>query len=319
MNNSTRADEWDTTDFLSTYTATIIVASVYSLILLLIIVFNIQALWSLYKAKTEHSTSFSVYLAHLFVMNVLASVTVVPLDVVDTLLSDNLTISQCAFATFANWALFAVVVNSHLLITINRLWAVLWPHNYREVHSIRFAGLSCLILWLYVFVWILPVFTHRISHTDDYRCRLDLMDFPLNQQTSVSVWEGATFVVTFFVPVAVVIAVYPIIEYKRRRAMFLRVRPAPKVDSQQHSGGSSRRRAGHNPDPRTFRILMTLTCSLLFSWMPQLCWDLVQYQVQYQMDPSVYALVDLILNLFWTAQAVIDPILFIFVFRVRAL
>ncbi|XP_055336547.1 proteinase-activated receptor 3-like [Paramacrobiotus metropolitanus] len=180
MNNSTRADDWKTADVLSPYSATVIVASVYSLILLLIIIFNILALWSLYRAKTEHSTSFSVYLAHLFVMNILASITVVPLDVVDTLLNNNLTANQCAFAIFSNRGLFAIVVNSHLLITINRLWAVLWPHNYREVHTVRFAGLSCLILWLYVFVWVLPAFTYRVSHTTDYPCHLDIMDFPVN-------------------------------------------------------------------------------------------------------------------------------------------
>lgn len=56
----------------------------------------------------------------------------------------------------------SVIMHSHLLIAINRMWAVIFPMHYRRHHSRRMAICQCVATWVYVSAYMLPLSTHDI-------------------------------------------------------------------------------------------------------------------------------------------------------------
>ncbi|XP_055350042.1 C5a anaphylatoxin chemotactic receptor 1-like [Paramacrobiotus metropolitanus] len=315
MNNSTSSHLESI--LLATVGIQTVAVSIYAVFLVVVVVLNALAAFSVYTAKSDHSAAFRVYLLHLFVLNIAASLIIVPLDLLNILHTTSLTFGQCAFYTLSNWLLFAVMAHSHLLITINRLLAVIRPYFYRRSHSVRAAISSCALTWMYVLLWLLPLFVYRMaSHPVD--CLLDIIDIPAAISRSVVTWEMMTFVAVLFLPVIGVMVLYPVIQW--RRQAFLRVRPITDMLSQdsgrsEGSGISHRRRAVSTPDPRTFRVLMALTGSLACFWLPSLIWELVQPLVQHSAAAQVFDTVNVIFDVLWLVQALLDPVLLIFAFR----
>ena len=60
------------------------------------------------------------------------------------------------FISFFNFFLQAGISGGHILIAVNRTWAVLHPISYRSIHSKRVAVLLCAGMWCYIHVVLLP-------------------------------------------------------------------------------------------------------------------------------------------------------------------
>ncbi|XP_055351791.1 type-1 angiotensin II receptor-like [Paramacrobiotus metropolitanus] len=275
----------------------------YLIILILIVISNATALIILYRSKNGYSPAFSIYLFHLFTMNILTNLLDIPLDIADKAYSGSLTAAQCAFYTYVNWALMAVLVYSHLAITLNRLWAVLHPHSYRQRHTLRLAVGICCLIWIVVHLCVVPLFAYRLTHqSENDVCLLDMTDYSADFSVPVQIWETVIFVLLFLLPTLAIVLSCPLIEGLRQRA---RGRVAT-------INGSLYGRKKIVVDPRTFRVLLALTVSLLCAWMPQLIWSMLEDWII--LDSVTMATVDLVLDYTWTAQALLDPIMFIAVF-----
>ncbi|GAV01023.1 hypothetical protein RvY_11799 [Ramazzottius varieornatus] len=65
----------------------------------------------------------------------------------------------CVFHRFTIHGFRPVIVHTHLLVALNRLWALAAPVSYRNYHrsdSLLRPSLICLSIWLYVELFILP-------------------------------------------------------------------------------------------------------------------------------------------------------------------
>ncbi|XP_055351790.1 cholecystokinin receptor type A-like [Paramacrobiotus metropolitanus] len=280
------------------------ILAVYIAILTLIIASNATALVILHRTKSNgYSAAFSFYLVHLFTMNILTNLLDIPLDIAEKVYSARLTTVVCVLYSYVNWVLVSVLVYSHLAITLNRLWAVLHPHSYRQRHTLRLAVGICCLIWIVVHLCVVPLFAYRLTHqSENDVCLLDMTNYSPGFSLRVQTWETSIFVLLFLLPTLAIVLLYPLIEGLRQRA-----RRRVAINNESLYG-----RKKMVADPRTFRMLLALTVSLLCAWLPQLIWLLLKGWVA--LDRATKDMVDLVLDFTWTVQALLDPVMFIAAF-----
>ncbi|OQV15775.1 hypothetical protein BV898_10029 [Hypsibius exemplaris] len=103
-------------------------------------------------------TPFNIYVMNLLIANLVCLVFQFPMDIFSSLYSSWLLGERaCTLYLYANFVLEANICNAHLLIAINRIWAVCNPLSYLTVHSVRTAVVLCIGVWVYVHVAVSPV------------------------------------------------------------------------------------------------------------------------------------------------------------------
>ena len=95
----------------------------------------------------------------------------------------------------------------HTLITINRIWAVIWPHSYRQNHNTWTACLICVGGWVYVHVNLLPGYVLDILY---YRLPLVVNTCYLNTDAQWQ-WLLAMQVLVYAMALFIMVGSYPII------------------------------------------------------------------------------------------------------------
>lgn len=102
-------------------------------------------------------TSFSVYLINLMLCNIIYAVLQNPLELLDKSYSKWwMGKSACSLYIYATIVSDACIKHCHVLITINRLWAMTFPIFYRQHHSTKRAIIFCLLTVVYVYIFLLP-------------------------------------------------------------------------------------------------------------------------------------------------------------------
>ncbi|GAU97028.1 hypothetical protein RvY_08391 [Ramazzottius varieornatus] len=164
----------------------------------------------------DHSvrTSFNYYLANLCTANLLFTSVLYAFNQSNLLFpAEHAPIPYCAMVRAMNYLGGGTVNNSHLLIAINRLWAVSWPVAYRRFHrshTIARPVTICACMWLYVLAMIVPgivvdaLYFH--NQPELHHC-----------QAMVKGPESFAYIanlVVFDVPIAIVFCVYPFVLYK---------------------------------------------------------------------------------------------------------
>lgn len=112
----------------------------------------------LYITKPHLRTNrFCFYLMNLMTANVVHALLNDPLDFVFALFPTWT--HSSTFCTILLYVIFvsdALMVQAHVMITVNRIWAMVFPFSYRTLHSTRVAILMCLSPWVYSHAIILP-------------------------------------------------------------------------------------------------------------------------------------------------------------------
>ena len=127
-------------------------------------------------------TPFNIYLINLLVGNLLNLILFFPLNVVHLVYGDYwwLGNSTCTFYIYGMYLLNASLGHGHLLITLNRLWAVTFPLSYRSVHRQSLAIKLCLAKWAYLHVVVLPgLFLDALYHrqpVEKFGCSFNVTD-----------------------------------------------------------------------------------------------------------------------------------------------
>ncbi|XP_055352487.1 uncharacterized protein LOC129598546 [Paramacrobiotus metropolitanus] len=62
----------------------------------------------------------------------------------------------CSVYLYSNYMIQSATCNAHLLITLNRLWAILFPHSYRTHQKVSVFVAICMAKWIFVHVIMLP-------------------------------------------------------------------------------------------------------------------------------------------------------------------
>lgn len=119
---------------------------------------------------------------------------------------------MCGLVLYSRWAVIGFGQNVHLLICINRLWAVVNPNSYRLYHNRRLTALLVISVAIYVNLWTLPGFIYYlIKHFSGvystYGCNLQAT-------ADLAIWMKCVVITMFLVPELLIVIIYPIIYYK---------------------------------------------------------------------------------------------------------
>lgn len=222
---------------------------------------------------------------------------------------------QFAFTFVSSYQLL-----THVLITLNRVWAVTYPFTYRRRHSRKTALITCAVMCTYVHLIQIPDFVINFSSMklplEIHGCQ---EQNPPNKMHQIMIYAAA---------VTVVITAYPYIAYKRYQYGKTRGKVLPatsysrnqrvsiklvQMDGQESSltGGESTGARLEKKDPekgggRAFLVLTLLTCSTTICWTPAVVIFTISSFTNVTNDMTLFGVV---LTIF-AIQPVLDPLLF---------
>ncbi|XP_055348845.1 probable G-protein coupled receptor No18 [Paramacrobiotus metropolitanus] len=272
------------------------------IILPLTVLFN-GVILLLFLIDSNLRSPFTVYLANLLFSNVLYAVLVTPLDILLSLFPRWIFGSgACRLYIYSSYLMATVTAHCHLLITLNRLWAVQWPLSYAHRHSTKIAVGICAGMWVYVNVGLLPgIITYIVKYqkpVEVYGCSILLADEALlgfRYFNQLYLFD----LVNVFIP-----AVYPYLWYRRRKIHPGESGVSSDKPSVEVSTGASRRRM--KGQARAFAVLTMLTASITICWTPAA----TLFTLSMFMDVSGWGLAFQVVRGLFAVQPVLDPILF---------
>lgn len=278
---------------------------------LMIITSNTLALFLFWKSRS-FLTPFSVYLIFLSSINVVHAITVKAMGWVVFLqyAAFRNCKSCCTLFIYLLLILGGAQQHSHVLISLNRLWAVTFPVSYRNKHTKRMALVLCLLMLLYVNLLNIPevILDHLF-----YRLPV--------QKTGVCVLNalanGTLFRVIMLIggvaPTVFVYASFPFIIWRRRKVrkgtgVLMDNTASAAAPKSLNNTGTKSTAPPRVSTARTygFLIMTLLTLSIFICWTP-----LNVYAVLATFFEINARIVYQPLGFLWSVQAFIDPIIFI--------
>lgn len=275
----------------------------------LVILLNSAILLCFLKDESLRKQPFSVYLMWLLCSNILYAVLENPLEILDHVGSVwSYGVAWCITYKYALLCVFNSQMYAHVLITISRLWAMTFPHSYRQLHTRKCAILFCVALVAYAHVVHFPTILANIMYIKQ----------PLEIHGCLAQY-GPTTYEQFMVTVAglaFVIAAYPFILWMRRKRMQSRNQVGYTISTMDKTTKTLPPReivlvvpaVPKPPRERSSQALLVvtlLTCSITIFWAP--C--IILYTVASFM-PVPYPLLFQVVITLLAVQPLMDPILF---------
>lgn len=326
MNNTTFSDMKDNLTgpaYVLNWTFTPIAETVTSVLSLL---FNGFVLL-VFSTHHQLRTPFTVYVMGTLSYNCMFAIFNNPFDVMAAIFPSWIFgMITCTFYCYTGWVLSGIVINSHMLITINRIWAITFPISYKQNHRQKTALILTACLWIYVHLLCLPGVVLDAVY---YRLPVESNGCYLNTDAQRT-WSLVVLFVVFDFPILFISLACPFLLCRQRNfrriavgkhsgvdtvsvAVELRTiitRPArvngatnvgnlvlPNLPS-KHSASKER--------SRSMLILTALTISILVCYTPQQIFYTILSFVQMDV-PLAYTVTAML----FTLQAVLDPILFV--------
>ncbi|XP_055352321.1 melatonin receptor type 1B-like [Paramacrobiotus metropolitanus] len=224
-------------------------------------VLNTGVVLIMLKDRSLHS-SFNVYVLVLLCGNILYAVVDGPLKILTFATRWWLGNVACNVEVYCIQILASVILHTHVLISLNRLWALFWPVSYRQRHTTTVAWLICLGMVVYVHVFQLPAVIIDALY---YR-NLDRGCF--FNRAAQKTWATVQSVWFFHIPIFFVPACYPLLLWKQlsRRKTLKRTGPTTDVSSMRGSRNAASRR--RTKGSRSFIVTSLFTLGFAVSWMP---------------------------------------------------
>ena len=119
----------------------------------------------------------------------------------------------CTIDLYFSWAIWGMTMHSHVLITLNRLWALFFPLSYRDHHTKKMALLFCLVTFVYVNLWTLPGLVLDGLY---YRKPLDVEKCHLNGEAQV-LWSMIVMFVVYDLPIVIIVFAFPLLYCRQRQ------------------------------------------------------------------------------------------------------
>ncbi|XP_055335728.1 mas-related G-protein coupled receptor member A4-like [Paramacrobiotus metropolitanus] len=287
--------------------------------LILAVLFNSTILLILLHQPREVARNpFLIYVLNLLIANLVFFICYTPLDLaVDDMADFSFGLPACSFYLYAQYCVGNISIFGHLLIVINRIWAVAAPIHYKQHHTVRITTILCGISWIIMHVIIVPgiVFNATLLSKSNMPkgCVVDVIN-------SVILKTWNTFAqMVLVISEIIMLAGCPYILRKKHGTRQI----AKSADSDTNDGASYtankdtvvmkvyKRKADENKE--TSWLLLLLTLSVFFFWTPSMIWY-IKLSFSSIYDPYVTQVINLIFNF----QAVVDPIVFTLAFdRIR--
>lgn len=186
-----------------------------------------------YVIKKSLRTSFTVYVMALLSSNILYGMTRNLLDVVNGVYGTWWTGHfSCDLYLYSNWVVYGYPPHCHILITINRIWAISYPISYRRYHTKKTAVALCALMALYIHLvtfpgYMLDALFYRMPIAED-GCSLNAVELKTHLVMNL-------FLIGDF-PIVFVVCACPILLYQQR----LRIRRTGPGETFSPHGTSKR-------------------------------------------------------------------------------
>ncbi|XP_055349157.1 5-hydroxytryptamine receptor 1D-like [Paramacrobiotus metropolitanus] len=264
----------------------------------------------LFLTNKKLHTAFNVYLGNLLFANLMYTILNNPLGIINGLYRIwPLGTTACNVYTYSLSAFGAMTVNSHAFITLNRLWAVTFPINYRKHHGIRTSLFTVFLLWIYVHLICLPGIVIDARY---FRLAFDKNRCILNGSAQ-PVWNNIVQFVLYVGPVCIILITYPYVFVRERQRRPIRfsvsvrsarvAKPTPDVSAGKTAVVPAMSSAGRN---YAFTVMTLLTASILICWVPNVTYYTVTGFTGTHNHSTLLAV-----TLLFALQSVMDPILFV--------
>ncbi|OQV13503.1 hypothetical protein BV898_12250 [Hypsibius exemplaris] len=296
---------------------------VFSLTILILALLTNGTVLSLFLRNRSLCTAFNIYLINLLIANVLNMLTQVPVFLLNALAGDTWWTGHMTCNLYLYGFIFqAIMSNSHVLITVNRLWAVLMPLSYRRHHTRGTAFFLCAFMWIWV-----HAFKMAYLIRDALYFRPPEGQFGCNYNRPAQ--QGMALVnqyLIFNVPLASMILAYPVICYRQwkrsRRAIVApqemqQMRTANTAVTSQHektlenpatgtvAGRSMRPTKKPKRKSQAFLVLTCVTISMVVAWLPSIVYYTIILHRKVNWPGFQQAA-----TVLWYVESVIDPVLF---------
>nr|XP_055351840.1 muscarinic acetylcholine receptor M1-like [Paramacrobiotus metropolitanus] len=260
----------------------------------------------LIMGKDKLQTTFNMYIVALALSNIAYAIIYGTLSIMNwgfTGQSWTLGVAACTARIYRDYALGAVTVHLHLLVSLTRAWALFGPMSYRSHHTIRLAVAFCIGAVVYVHIPLLPgiildAMYYRLPAK--YGCWINTAPQP--------VWATFTTVVIFVLPKLLIPTCYPVLLWKtvQRRRIAAVLRGRGNDSPPQSSTPSNARVEKEGNASRPFIVLTLFTIGVLVCWIP----SLIFYILAYFIPPTEMPTFSEVVGVLYSLQAILDPIFF---------
>ncbi|XP_055346099.1 trace amine-associated receptor 2-like [Paramacrobiotus metropolitanus] len=163
---------------------------------------------TLYAKSSHLHTPFAVYIVSSASGDIAQAFTVHIHSIV-TVLSIKWPFGQpfCTFILYTTWLFVSFSYHMHVLICVNRLWAVMFPAHYRHYHDQKVAIFLVTGMLVYLNLWILPGFAIHVM----YYAAADGIPVCIPSYPDQLTWSNSTYVALYIVPESVILVIYPVI------------------------------------------------------------------------------------------------------------
>ena len=302
--------------------------SIFSLIICLLAICLNAFVLLLLARNAGLRTPFTIYIINLLVANLVNQIYQQPLTIATLLYSPTyLGRAFCNANLYGSYAIHSAIYSAHFAITLNRIWAVTSPENYRLYHRKKFSVISCVVLMVYVHVIVLPGLLMNYLY---YEMPLEAGCYIAKQR--LRTWSIVEQLMLYDIPLSFLILAYPVICFAqiRRRTRRNRLIQFSYGSRSNHNGvelahmgmpsrvavGKIRVSGSATHTSNAFVLLTALTLSNCVFLLPltvaynlttgfyprgELPRKLVQWKT-----PQLYVVTPML----FYAQAMVDPILF---------
>ncbi|XP_055340347.1 chemerin-like receptor 1 [Paramacrobiotus metropolitanus] len=262
-------------------------------------------------------TPFTIYLINLLIANFIETACAKLLNALLAVSPQCRTHSVCDFYLFTSYLAMAGMINSHLIISFNRLWAVIFPHHYKIHHSKVMAVAICGVMWIYIFATVMPQLIRdslyfREAYTVHGRCKLN--------NDAQPVLYLATLLIVYIIPEVVILLTFPVIWHKRqrhRKVLHMTLSTQPTTVASEVTGGrttGNNRAESSRAQKKSMQVLVILMVSMVICWTPVMGATLVACFMDFK-NRNYFN----VATCLFAVEAVTDPILFGLVFNRHAL
>ena len=293
-------------------------ASYYAMVCgVVAMIFNVIIVLAFIRTRTLRS-SFMVYVIQLTLSEIILISTVLPGNVVREYYGYWPGSERLCFAfSYFNNVVGSGIRYGHVLITLNRFWAVYFPLGYRSYHSSKVACLIVTLMWCFVHAIQLPVVIPGLMFRkpDDLHCTLNTSFMPV--QAIIYSTIG------FDLPQLIIVLFYPLVMCKlcsRRRgrkakknrvgtSFQLSVQPGPSAPAPSGEEGDDSRPTTNRrcwTMSSNYRALTALTVAVIICWTPDNIYYLLVHSITGYWNTTYFA----VQNAFGYSITWLNPILF---------
>ncbi|XP_055336553.1 uncharacterized protein LOC129587003 [Paramacrobiotus metropolitanus] len=282
-------------------------ATIQTIISFTTVAVNGFALGLLIQVHMHHNAPFNIYLMHLLLANIYLT------------LPDACRIMGyinypgyfgsvwCRLAMYSDEIGSAMVKHAHLLISVNRIWALIFPVSYRNCHTTTVALLICASAVVCCHVVLLPLLIRDYLFYQ-YPESAGICD---TNDVAQSVYSFSVYVICFMFPNVFMYVSYPFLCWKYRHGRRVFVHFAVSYAKSTTTSGGSRRHSERSPPSlakdhqRGFRVLAVLTVTIFVCWTPSMV-----RQVLLRVCGFGFDLLQRIGDTLYAVQGILDPVLF---------